>query len=151
MIKISGGVVLAGLLLAGCTPKIHQNSLVTPSVVNQPVQQETAPAPAAPEGKGEILSATAPQPDMRSDSNLRIQQCRKELDAMRTYSKVSYDKYQAEFVTVASKTSKYLQIKDTIGADVNDVAMPGYQFQIRELCFRIKNRLSQLIIRQVQY
>lgn len=151
MIKISGLVILAGLVLSGCTTKKQETSLVTPPTVNQPTQQEIAPAPAPAEENGQVFSASAPQPDQVSDSTQpRIQQCRKELDAMRVYSKASYDKYQAEFLTIASKTNKYLQVKDSIGADINDVVMPGYQFQVRELCFRIKNRLSQLIIRQVQ-
>ena len=54
----------------------------------------------------------------------------------------------AEFQKIGAQTNKYLQIKDSIGADINDLVMPRYQFQIRELCFRIKTRLSQLIIRR---
>ncbi|PKH23918.1 hypothetical protein CIG19_10320 [Enterobacterales bacterium CwR94] len=65
---------------------------------------------------------------------------------MRIYSKASYDKYLAEFQRVGAQTNKYLQVKDAIGADIVDLVTPRYQFQIRELCFRIKNRLSQLII-----
>lgn len=151
MIKISGLVVLAGLVLSGCAQKQQEKSLVTPPVVNQPVQQETAPAPAASNENAQVFSASSPQAEtVVSSDQPRIQQCRKELDAMRVYSKASYDKYQAEFMSVANKTNKYLQIKDSIGADLNDVAMPGYQFQIRELCFRVKTRLSQLVFRQVQ-
>ena len=69
---------------------------------------------------------------------------------MKLYNKASYDKYESEFQVIASKLNKYMQVKDSIGADINDMVMPGYQFKMREFCFRVKTRLSQLIIRQAQ-
>ncbi|KAE9659514.1 hypothetical protein IFR35_27475 [Pseudomonas fluorescens] len=69
---------------------------------------------------------------------------------MKVYNKASYNKYEAEYQAIASKTGKYMEIKDSISPDINDMVMPAYQFQIREFCFRVKSRLTQLVIRQAR-
>lgn len=147
MKKMTGIAVASLLALTGCAKQQPVHSLVTP-----PTAEEQPVAQNAPEQQSSPFVASAPaQPESASFSDDRasnIQQCRKELDAMRLYSPASYESYQAEFQKIGAQTNKYLQIKDSIGADINDLVMPRYQFQIRELCFRIKTRLSQLIIRQ---
>lgn len=88
-----------------------------------------------------------------SETNLnenRAEQCRKELDVLKLYSKASYAKYDAEYQAIAVKTAKYMEIKDSLGADLNYMVMPAYQFQIREFCFRVKTRLSELVLRQAK-
>ncbi len=67
---------------------------------------------------------------------------------MQVYNKASYNKYQAEFQKLSASTDKYLRVKEAIGADVNDILTPQKEFQTRELCFRIKSRLVQLMIRK---
>lgn len=147
MKKMTGIAVASLLALTGCAKQQPVHSLVTP-----PATEEQPAAQNAPEHQGAPFVATAPvqqeSATMSDDRASNIQQCRKELDAMRIYSSASYESYQAEFQKIGAQTNKYLQIKDSIGADINDLVMPRYQFQIRELCFRIKTRLSQLIIRQ---
>lgn len=147
MKKMTGIAVASLLALTGCAKQQPVHSLVTP-----PTTEEQPTAQNAPEQQSSPFIASAPaQQESTSFSNDRasnIQQCRKELDAMRLYSQASYESYQAEFQKIGAQTNKYLQIKDSIGTDINDLVMPRYQFQIRELCFRIKTRLSQLIIRQ---
>ena len=147
MKKMTGIAVASLLALAGCAKQQPVHSLVTPPAADAQPMAESA---ARPDGQPFVTEAptqpaAAPFADDRASN---IQQCRKELDAMRLYSQASYDSYQAEFQKIGAQTNKYLQIKDSIGADINDLVMPRYQFQIRELCFRIKTRLSQLIIRQ---
>lgn len=147
MKKMTGIAVASLLALTGCAKQQPVHSLVTP-----PMAEEQPAAQNASEQQGSPFVASAPaQAESASFSDDRasnIQQCRKELDAMRLYSQASYESYQAEFQKIGAQTNKYLQIKDSIGTDINDLVMPRYQFQIRELCFRIKTRLSQLIIRQ---
>jgi hypothetical protein len=147
MNKMTGVAVASLLALSGCAKQQPAESIVTPPTAEeQPVTQSAS----EPQGAPFVASAPA-QPAAASfgdDRSSNIQQCRKELDAMRLYSQASYASYQAEFQKIGAQTNKYLQIKDSIGADINDLVMPRYQFQIRELCFRIKTRLSQLIIRQ---
>jgi hypothetical protein len=164
MKKISGMVVLVGLAVSGCATKNPEKPSVTPPpAVAQQASRVSAPPPATPPLRHEVVStntspdtatpaaSAAAQPESALNSNqLRVQQCRKELDTLKLYNKASYDKYEAEFQTIASKTNKYMQIKDSISPDINDMAMPGYQFQIREFCFRVKTRLSQLVIRQAR-
>lgn len=160
MNKISSMVVLVGLALSGCATKTPEKPSVTPTpVVIQPAPRTLAPTtPASPPVRQEATSADAPavstaatQAESATNSNqLRVQQCRKELDTLKLYNKASYDKYEAEFQVIASKTNKYMQVKDSISPDINDMVMPGYQFQIREFCFRVKTRLSQLVARQAR-
>lgn len=146
MKKFSGLAVASLLVLSGCAKQQEPvQSLVTPPEAAQPVaESQPVPAQGAP-------FASSSEPASSSDNDDRsanVQQCRKELDAMRMYSQASYNAYLAEFQKIGAQTNKYLQIKDSIGSDINDLVMPRYQFQIRELCFRIKTRLTQLIIRQ---
>ncbi|WP_435946815.1 hypothetical protein [Dryocola sp. BD586] len=89
-----------------------------------------------------------PQAEAEKLQAQRLQECRKELDAMQVYNKASYNKYQAEFQKLSASTDKYLRVKEAIGADVNDILTPQKEFQTRELCFRIKSRLVQLMIRK---
>lgn len=84
---------------------------------------------------------------MAQTQEKRLQECRKELDAMQVYNKASYNKYQAEFQKLTATTNKYLRVKEAIGSDINDIVMPQTEFQTRELCFRIKSRLMQLMIK----
>jgi len=147
MKKMTGIAVASLLALTGCAKQQPVHSLVTP-----PSAEEQPAAQNAPEQQSSPFVASAPaqseSASLSDDRASNIQQCRKELDAMRIYSSASYESYQAEFQKIGAQTNKYLQIKDSIGTDINDLVMPRYQFQIRELCFRIKTRLSQLIIRQ---
>ena len=145
MKKMTGIAVASLLALAGCAKPQPVHSLVTP-----PAAEPMTESVVQPDGQPFVTEAPA-QPAAASfadDRGSKIQLCRNELDAMRLYSQASFDSYQAEFKKIGAQTNKYLQIKDSIGADINDLVMPRYQFQIRELCFRIKTRLSQLIIRQ---
>lgn len=165
MNKKFGMVVWVGFALSGCATKTPEKTSVTPppAVVQQAPRELPPPTPAKPPVRYEdtstitssyassAVSSTAVQPESATNSNeLRVQQCRKELDTIKLYNKASYDKYEAEFQVIASKTNKYMQIKDSISPDINDMVMPGYQFQIREFCFRVKARLSQLVVRQAR-
>jgi hypothetical protein len=147
MKKMTGIAVASLLVLSGCAKQEPVHSLVTEQTAEpQPTAQQAPEQQSSPF----VASQSAPSSSasLGEDRASNIQQCRKELDAMRLYSQASYNSYQAEFQKIGAQTNKYLQIKDSIGADINDLVMPRYQFQIRELCFRIKTRLSQLIIRQ---
>lgn len=136
------------VVLSGCAKQEPVHSVVTPSAT----MTQSQPEPSAPEQEQD----TQATPFSSSASNSRdqhasnVQECRNELNAMRGYSEASYNSYQTEFEKIAARTNQYLQIKDSISSDINDLVMPRYQFQIRELCFRIKTRLTQLVIRQAE-
>ena len=165
MNKFCGIVVLVGLALAGCATKTPEKPKVAPppAVVQQAPAEPASPAPAKPpvQYKSASASATAEaatpaspaiaQPELETDLNQnRAEQCRKEIDVLKLYNKASYDKYEAEYQAIASKTGKYMQIKDSMSADINYMVLPAYQFQIREFCFRVKTRLSELVLRQAR-
>jgi hypothetical protein len=126
---------LSLLLLTGCAKKTTESAM-TPAAAD-PVQV-TAPA---------VEPQPAPPVQTVKTQDQRLQECRKELDAMRVYNKASYNKYQAEFLKLTASNNKYLRIKESISTEINDVVMPQTEFQTRELCFRIKSRLVQLMIR----
>jgi hypothetical protein len=165
MNKICGIVVLAGLALSGCATKTPEKPKETPApaVTQQSPAEVAHPAPAEPTTpytvRYEAASANATtaaaqetaQPESETNLNEnRAEQCRKELDVLKIYNKASYAKYEAEYQAIASKTGKYMQIKDSISSDINYMVLPAYQFQIREFCFRVKTRLSQLVLRQAK-
>ncbi len=126
---------LSLFLLTGCAKKTPE-SVVTPAPVEPP---QAVVQVAEPQNAPQVIPAKSQEQ--------RMQECRKELDAMQVYSKASWKKYQAELQKLTAATNKYLRVKETIGADINDVVMPQSEFQTRELCFRIKSRLVQLMVR----
>lgn len=138
-------MLLSVVALSGCVDHEPVRSLVTPAGEVQRAPTEKSQQVERPD----IMSSGALQSPDDAGHAGNIQQCRKELEAMRTFSEASYNSYLAEFKQVGAQTNKYLQIKDNVGSDINELVMPGYQYQIRKLCFRIKSRLTQLIIRQV--
>jgi hypothetical protein len=165
MDKMCGIVVVVGLALSGCAMKTPEKPQVPPP----PAVVQQAPAEVAPatpekwsvryEAAPEHASAEAPTPaspeaaEPESEKNLnqnRAEQCRKELDVLKVYNKASYTKYETEYQAIAAKTAKYMEVKDSLGPDLNYMVMPAYQFQIREFCFRVKTRLSQLVLRQAK-
>ena len=165
MDKMCGIVVVVGLALSGCATKTPEKpNVAPPPAVVQEAPHEVAPSTpenwtvryeAAPANANAHAPAPVSQDVAQSESetNLnenRAEQCRKELDVLKLYSKASYTKYEAEYQAIAVKTAKYMEIKDSLGADLNYMVMPAYQFQIREFCFRVKTRLSELVLRQAK-
>jgi hypothetical protein len=165
MDKMCGVVVVVGLALSGCVTKTPEKPKVAPPpAVVQQAPSEVAPSTPAksPEGyeavpanaSADVPIATYPKAaPAESETGLnqnRAEQCRKELDVLRLYNKASYAKYEAEYQTIAVKTAKYMEVKDSLGPDLNYMVMPAYQFQIREFCFRVKTRLSELVLRQAK-
>lgn len=153
MHKFAGIIIVSLFALAGCVPKKNMQSAITPS--SQAQQSSVTVQPESSQGDAESQQAEAAEGrDMEErafSSNAEyIQQCRKELDAIRLYNPASYNSYLAEFQKVGKETQKYLAVKNAIGSDINNLVMPHYQFQIRELCFRVKTRLAQLMISQVK-
>lgn len=79
----------------------------------------------------------------------RVGECTRELEALKSFNPQAYTKYQAEFDKIRQETERYLGVKDKVSDDINYLAMPKYQFSLRNVCFRIKTDLSNSIIKQV--
>ncbi|SNY65335.1 hypothetical protein [Enterobacter sp. CC120223-11] len=124
MLKRAGITALSVLMLSGCAETHSINSVVTPTAPQKVTNEAT------------------------DNSATRVPVCRKELEVIKTYSKTEYDAFLAEYTRVELQTSQYVRARENISPDINELALPRYQFQARELCFRIKTRLTQLIIEQ---
>lgn len=160
MDKMCGIVVVVGLALAGCATKTPENtevtpppvvvheapSEVTPSSPDYTVRYESEPASAS----AAAVAHSAPEVAQPVSETSRAEQCRKELDVLRVYNKPSYVKYEAEYQALAAKTAKYMEVKDSLSPALNDIVLPAHQYQIREFCFRLNTRLSELVLRQVK-
>lgn len=146
---------LAGaILLSGCaqtfTPKI------TP-----------APGHAQSEGAGVSSSASVVSSDSVSTGAIsggriaadrgnasagdtdKLSQCTRELEALRSFDKAKYTRYQAEFARITRTSALYLGVASGISSDINDLVRPKYQYALTSLCYRIKNDLSTALINQV--
>jgi hypothetical protein len=130
------------LLLVGCAGSKNDRSERI-SAQSQPTLQQASTKPVD-------ISPPDQQPAMRGGSGAmaNIKECRNELDALGAYNRQSYISFQKEFTRLGQQTANYLKIKDQISPEINDLVMPRQVFQMRELCFRIKTRLSQLLIQQ---
>lgn len=129
--------ITAAVFLSGCAAQKPVNSVVTPSVQPAPVEQAPILAP-------------QPAPVAESDNAVRIQECKKELAALKDFSPRAYERYQTEFDAISFKTQKYISVQSQLSDEINDLVKPKYQFTIRDFCFRVKNSLSQAIINQIK-
>ncbi|WP_312241090.1 hypothetical protein [Pantoea sp.] len=148
MHKFAGIIFVSLVALAGCVQKKPTQTAVKSPVQVQ--QNSTAAQPMLSSDENEASNSGAMEDGAFNSNAEYIQQCRKELDAIRLYNAASYNSYLAEFQKVGRETQKYLAVKNAIGSDINNLVMPHYQFQIRELCFRVKTRLAQLMISQIK-
>ncbi|MCT4702646.1 hypothetical protein MUA02_12315 [Enterobacteriaceae bacterium H20N1] len=130
MQKLAIITALGLLLVAGCAQQAPKKTVVREPVI--------APQPAAP------LAQIQPESNSRAT---RMQECRKELEAMQVYNKASYNKYMYDVQKLTSSINKYRQVEPSISTEINDIVLPQTEFQMRELCFRIKNHLMQLMVK----
>ena len=125
MIKlISIFTVLA--LLSGCTASTSTSR----SIKSLPVSAQSIAA----------ATVSAQQENSRVT---RISECHSELEALKTFNPSAFQKHQVEFNRISIQTQKYLNIKKGLGNDINDLAMPKYQYSVRDLCFRIRTDLGK--------
>lgn len=127
-------------LLTGCASVKNDKTGVSPRTLK--VQPVEAPVVVPPPPAEQLLL------DNNSNELTGMKECSNELNALRVYNQQSYVSFQNEFKKLGAQTEKYLRIKDGISPEINALAMPRHEFQVRELCFRIKTRLSQLLISQ---
>ncbi|WP_240494298.1 lipoprotein [Pantoea sp. 1.19] len=128
-------IAVSIVLLTGCLSHSSPRSLVTP-----PSAQAEAPPMSG------TLTGSLPRDDMESANLTRVQQCRQELDVIRAYNQADYEKYLAEYQLIGMKNTQFMQVKDSIGPDIVRLVAPRYEYMSRELCFRIRNQLSRLLI-----
>ncbi|MTD25950.1 hypothetical protein [Erwinia sorbitola] len=89
------------------------------------------------------------QPQAQTSFDARVSQCRKELQVMQSYNVSVYQQYNQRFERANGQMEKYLEIRDKVGSDIDDIATPKYQYNVRRVCEEIRSSLMQLIIKEV--
>ncbi|WP_455815706.1 hypothetical protein [Pseudomonas graminis] len=103
------------------------------------------PKPASSHNPPPVVSA----PQSLSSFDSRVVQCRKELQVMQAYNVTVFEQYNQRFLRVNGQLEKYLEIRDKVGSEIDDIATPKYQYNVRRVCEEIRSTLMQLIIKEV--
>lgn len=113
--------------------------------------QPTIAPPPPPKSSVQLKTAAQSQPVAQplSQFDSRIAQCRNELDALQSYNLTVYQQYLQRFERVNSQLSRYLDIRSKIGEDIDNIALPKYQFTLRNICFDIRSELTRQIVKGV--
>lgn len=130
ILRRGGLVALAGsmLLLGGCSSK--------PSSVRAAHKPITPPVSAT----AQVATSSA----VESDSKVRL--CNKELQALKGINAAEYSRYRREMDHLVVSGQRYMNIQGEISNDINDILAPRYQFGMADLCWKIRNALSQSLL-----
>ncbi|MGR7053271.1 hypothetical protein ACU637_21475 [Klebsiella aerogenes] len=79
----------------------------------------------------------------------KISQCTRELEALKSFNKVKYNNYKLELGKIKQTSASYLGVANGISEDIDDLVRPKLQYALTNLCYRIKNDLSESLIKQV--
>lgn len=119
-------------------PALMMAFLVTGCAVHPQPRIAPPPPPPQPVVEKPTLSAF----------DARVGQCRDELDALQSYNVTVYQQYRQRFDRINGQLSKYMEIRGKIGSDIDDIALPKYQFNLRNLCFDIRSELTRQIVKE---
>jgi hypothetical protein len=78
----------------------------------------------------------------------KVAQCNNELAALKVVNAASYGRYRTEMNHLVASGKRYMNVQGGISNDINDIMMPRYQFGMASLCWRIRNALSQSLMKQ---
>lgn len=84
-----------------------------------------------------------------SSFDARVVQCRKELQVIQAYNVTVFEQYNQRFLRANGQLEKYLEIQDKVGTEIDEIATPKYQYNVRRVCEEIRSTLMQLIIKEV--
>lgn len=84
-----------------------------------------------------------------SSFDARVEQCRKELQVMQAYNVTVFEQYNQRFLRANGQLEKYREIQDKVGSEIDEIATPKYQYNVRRVCEEIRSTLMQLIIKEV--
>lgn len=119
-------IILAGLLLSGCTSHVRPNYQVkTPDAAVDTARAKITPVP-----RSELV------------------QCNRNLESLRTVDVSQYRLYQAEYDSLMKHSAGFLMVKEEVSPEVAALARPRFQFALVDLCWRIKNALANTLLHQ---
>lgn len=131
------GITCISLFLSGCTHKVKPTTI--------PKSQSSASVSIKP-----LKTASASTTENVDEGTDKIEQCARELNALKTFSPAKYTQYQSEYDHITKTSAQYLAVSKGISSDINDLVRPKYQYALTSLCFRIKTDLSSSLINQIK-
>lgn len=93
------------------------------------------------------VSAQVPT-ELATEGESKVSQCNKELQALKTINGAESARYQREMDHLVASGQQYMNVKAGISSDINDIMTPRYQFAVANLCWKIRNALSQSLLKQ---
>jgi hypothetical protein len=106
------------LLLAGCQSRIK----TLPSTPSSSVQNERQAA---------------------ENENTQLQQCRDELDALKSIEATQYGINKAEFDRLMGGAAKYAAVRNKVNNGTQDTVDALYRYKVNRLCAEIKQSLMK--------
>ena len=121
----------------------------------QEYKYETQPSHKTPFSSNHLTSegganreAIGNSASLKSNSG-KISQCTRELEALKYFNNIKYNNYKLELGKIKQTSASYLGVANGISEDINDLVRPKLQYALTNLCYRIKNDLSESLIKQV--
>ncbi|ATA19214.1 hypothetical protein EDC48_111106 [Gibbsiella quercinecans] len=108
---------LAGASVVGCK--------------NAPVQKRIVPEKTAE------VQAPSPEEQRKQREAERLQQCQKELDALRTINAEQYQQNKRAFDALMSGASQYAGLRTQVNSDTQDTVDALYRYKVNRLCAEV--------------
>ncbi|WPU21978.1 hypothetical protein RI049_18280 [Cedecea neteri] len=80
------------------------------------------------------------------ESYSKVTICNRELQALKGINAAEYSRYHREMNHLVASGQRYMNVKDEISSDINDIMTPRYQFGMASLCWKIRNALSESLL-----
>jgi hypothetical protein len=104
----------------------------------------------SPKGATPAVSVNMQMPSSpASEGGSKVTQCNNELLALKTINTAEYSRYHREMTQLVTSGQRYMNVKGEISSDINDIMTPRYQFGMANLCWKIRNALSQSLLTEV--
>ncbi|HEM8838469.1 TPA: hypothetical protein U2R15_004179 [Klebsiella aerogenes] len=140
-------VALSSGLMTGCAQEFKP--VVTPRVGSaSPAERVAGPESVAP-GSVPTSAPSGTTASASAGNASRLEQCTRELDALKQFNNTKYTSYKAELDRITRTGAQYLQVAGGISQDINDLVQPRYQYALTSLCQRVRADLSASLINQV--
>lgn len=101
-----------------------------------------APQTFEPELKQEVKNISMdPSTDINNREFSQIEQCAKELDALKTTNPQSYAKLQSQFDLMIATVNKYSQVRGSLKLQTQDTVQALYTYKVSIICNDIEQSL----------
>lgn len=129
-----------------CSPLMF---ILLTSCADRPSSQVTHPP--RPQSSLTVSSVQGAQKSGVSSPVDKIEQCNSDLAALQKVDPEGYSRYRTAMDQLVSTGRRYMAIQETISQDINDLLQPRYQFGMANLCWQIRNSLSNSLLDSVNH